>query len=182
MQIEKACLPALAWLELAGVPLDAAAWQDRAAREVHRAQAVEAELYATLRRTTHGHSSLFPEAINRGVLPKYSLVLQQLGHPLTTTDSTALSALAPTEPLAALVLDYREAQKRASTYGEAWLRKHLHSMTHRVHADYLQLGSVARPDELHESEYATTATRAGVSVVCPCGGGPLYCQSGLFAD
>src|SRR5207302_3024420 len=96
-----------------------------------------------LRRTVNGQSTLLPEAVNWESPAQVLEVLQHLGHAVTSTDSTTLSALAPTEPLAALVLDYREAQKRTQTYGEAWLRTHLHPITHRVHADYHQLGSVA---------------------------------------
>jgi DNA polymerase-1 len=42
-----------------------------------------------------------------------------------------------------VLLDYREAVKRAGTYGEAWLDKALDRVTGRIHADYLQLGSQA---------------------------------------
>ena len=42
-----------------------------------------------------------------------------------------------------MLLDYREAEKRAGTYGLAWLDKALHPVTGRIHADYLQLGSRA---------------------------------------
>ena len=42
-----------------------------------------------------------------------------------------------------MLLEYREAEKRAGTYGLAWLEKAVHPMPGRVHADYLQLGSRA---------------------------------------
>jgi DNA polymerase-1 len=57
------------------------------------------------------------------------------------TDSDTLTGL--DDPLAALLLDYRETVKRAGTYGESWLKDYLHVLTGRVHADYFQLGAAS---------------------------------------
>ena len=141
--IECQCVPALAWLELAGVPLDAQRWRDRATYEAHQAQALEAQLCTLLAQSRNGSAHLFPEAMNWQSPQQVLDVLQHRGHAITATDSETLAALAEAEPLIPVLLDYREAVKRAGTYGLAWLDKALHPLTGRVHADYLQLGSRA---------------------------------------
>src|SRR5207253_9714536 len=85
----------------------------------------------------------FPEATNWHSPQQVLDLLQDRGHTLTRTDLQTLTALAGADPLIQLLLDYREAEKRAGTYGLAWLDKAVHPLTGRVHADYLQLGSRA---------------------------------------
>ncbi len=53
-------------------------------------------------------------------------LLRERGHDVRRTDEATLLALTETEPLVPMLLRYREACKRASTYGIEWLRKHLH--------------------------------------------------------
>jgi DNA polymerase I-like protein with 3'-5' exonuclease and polymerase domains len=141
--IECRCVPALAWLELAGVPLTAQRWRDRATYETHQAHALEAQLGALLVQSRNGSGALFPEATNWQSPQQVRDVLQHRGHAVTKTDSETLTALVGADPLIPVLLDYREAEKRAGTYGLAWLDKALHPITGRVHADYLQLGSRA---------------------------------------
>ena len=137
------CVPALAWLELAGVPIDAQRWRDRATYETNQAHALEAQLGALLAQSRNGSGHLFPEAMNWQSPQQVLDLLQHRGHAITKTDSETLAALAGVEPLIPVLLDYREAVKRAGTYGLAWLDKAVHPLTGRVHADYLQLGSRA---------------------------------------
>ena len=141
--IECCCVPALAWLELAGVPLDAQRWRDRAKHEEHHAQALDAHLCALLAQSRNGSWHLFPEAMNWQSPQQVLDVLQHRGHAITATDSETLTALADADPLIPVLLEYREAVKRAGTYGTTWLDQALHLVTNRVHADYLQLGSRA---------------------------------------
>jgi DNA polymerase-1 len=136
-------VPALAWLELTGLPIDAQRWRDRAKQEAHQAQALEAQLHTILAQSRNGSGHLLPEALNWHSPQQVLTLLQHRGHAITKTDSETLAALAETEPLIPVLLDYREAVKRAGTYGLAWLDKALHAVTNRVHADYLQLGSRA---------------------------------------
>ncbi len=68
-------------------------------------------------------------------------ILQERGHHgLTGTTQATLTTLADREPLAALLLAYREAKKRASTYGIEFVN-HVHPSTGRSHADFLQIGA-----------------------------------------
>jgi DNA polymerase-1 len=141
--IECHCVPALAWLELAGLPIDAQRWRDRAKQEAHQAQALEAQLHAILAQSNNGSGHLFPESLNWHNPQQVLTLLQHRGLAIAKTDAETLAALAETEPLIPVLLDYREAVKRAGTYGLAWLDKAVHPVTSRVHADYLQLGSRA---------------------------------------
>jgi DNA polymerase-1 len=141
--IECQCVPALAWLELAGLPIDAQRWRDRARQEAYQAQAFEAQLYTILAQSRNGSGHLFPEALNWQSPQQVLDLLQHREHAITKTDSETLTALVGADPLIPVLLDYREAEKRAGTYGLAWLDKALHAVSDRVHADYLQLGSKA---------------------------------------
>jgi DNA polymerase-1 len=69
-------------------------------------------------------------------------VLAERGHAVERVDEQALAQLAGREPLAGLVLEHREAAKRAGTYGIEFL-KYVHPTTGRIHADWKQLGSRA---------------------------------------
>jgi DNA polymerase I len=141
--IECQCVPALAWLELAGLPIDAQRWRDRAKQEAYQAQALEAQLHTILAQSRNGSGHLFPEALNWHSPQQVLSLLQHRGLALAKTDSETLAALTEVEPLIPVLLDYREAEKRAGTYGLAWLEKAVHPMTGRIHADYLQLGARA---------------------------------------
>jgi DNA polymerase I len=144
--IEHRCLPALAWMELTGMPIDEAAWLARAAEETHRAQALEAQMYALLgREYPNGkvlHLSNEP-TVNWNSPEQVMEVFRMRGHALDNTNSQSLTTLLGTEPLAEALLEYREAKKRAGTYGKSWLTQHLHPITHRIHADYFQLGAAS---------------------------------------
>lgn len=145
-EIERRCLLATAWMELAGLPIDRDAWLARAAEETHRAQGLHAQLSAlTGRPPLNGkvlHLSAEPP-INWDSPAQVLKVFHERGHILDNTNSESLTALLGSDPLAGILLDYREAKKRAGTYGEAWLKKHLHPVTGRVHADYFQLGAAS---------------------------------------
>ena len=141
--IECGCVPALTWLETCGLPIDTARWRDRAVRDEHQAEALEAQLCATLLANRGGSSLLLPEAVNWQSQAQVLALLQQRGHTLSSTDSSTLGAFAAVDPLIPLLLDYREAVKRAGTYGVRWLEDAVHPLTGRVHANYLQLGSAA---------------------------------------
>ena len=144
--LEEACLPALAWMEMAGVLIDETAWQDRAERDVLELGIVETELCALL------HAALAPgivlpkapEAINWSSPKQVLGVLQALGAvDITSTAEVILARLASDYPLAARLLDHRHFSQRKKNGGATWLRQFVHPLTHRVHADYIQLGSRA---------------------------------------
>jgi DNA polymerase-1 len=144
--IEGACVPALAWLELAGLPVDEAQWRDRAASERHRMEALQATLNALVGHPSgNGDGFALPAepSVNWQSPSQVLVLLRSRGYGIENTDSATLLPLANDDPLIAHLLDYRDAAKRAGTYGETWLDDHLHPMTARIHADYLQAGSTA---------------------------------------
>jgi DNA polymerase-1 len=127
-ELEGACVRALAWLELAGMPVDAEQW--RAQAELHEQH--QRELAAAL-------SALAGVEINWNSPPQLLAVLHDRGLPVTGTAKDVLIPYIADEFVAKL-FEYRRAANRAQTYGERWLR-HLHLGTGRVHADFIQLGS-----------------------------------------
>jgi DNA polymerase I len=139
-QLEGACTPALALMELNGLPIDAVQWQAMTAAEERRLVEVSSAMAALL----HGQGRNLSGdcTVNWDSHKQILALLQARGHAIETTDATTLRLLRTADPLIPLLLEYREASKRISTYGEAWLRK-LHPVTGRLHPDYLQLGSQA---------------------------------------
>ena len=180
--IECQCVPALAWLEMAGVPLDAQRWRDRATYEAHQAQALEAQLGALLTQSRNGSAHLFPEAMNWQSPQQVLDVLQHRGHAITATDSETLAALAEVEPLIPVLLDYREAVKRAGTYGLAWLDK-ARPPSHRPRACGLPATRLPGwPHELHQAQHPKLAALKDVPWVYHRRIRLLHRQSGLLTD
>jgi DNA polymerase-1 len=91
-----------------------------------------------------GHVDLFGAGtINWNAPEQVKELLRARGHDIEKTDEDVLQRLvAQGEPLAPLLLRYRDASKRAGTYGIEWIR-HVHKVTGRIHPDYRQLGSTA---------------------------------------
>lgn len=144
--IEFRCVPAVAWMETCGLPIDADVWVARAEEEAHRAQALAAEMYTLLGRTNPNGKVLHlsnDTPLNWESHEQVLTLFRSRGHTLDNTTTESLSALLGIDPLAETLLAYREAAKMAGTYGKRWLTKHRHPITGRVHADFLQLGTVS---------------------------------------
>jgi DNA polymerase-1 len=137
--LEMRALPAVAWLERAGAPFDAGAWRTLSDAAVEAQVRLEHELTALA-----GVESLFGKQapINLQAPEQIKKLLAERGHPIKHADEATLKVLAGAEPLAELLLQFKEACKRVSTYGLDFL-KHVHPATGRIHADYLQLGAAS---------------------------------------
>jgi len=136
--IEFRCLPGVAWLVRTGAPFDASAWVALSDSAVAEQARLEAEMTALI-----GSADMFGQSsLKWGSPAQVAGLLRSRGHAVENTDETTLQGLVDREPLAGLLLKYRDANKRASTYGIDFL-KHVHRTTGRIHADYLQLGSAA---------------------------------------
>src|SRR5205807_2674478 len=61
-------------------------------------------------------------------------------HKLERTHEYVLHGLADVEPLAPLLLQHREASRKASSYGADFLR-HVQEKTGRIHGDFVQIGA-----------------------------------------
>src|SRR5262249_51748462 len=139
-----------------GVLIDEAAWAERAVLAARQAEVLEAELSALLHARVNGTGiphqrrvkkqdvtmQLSPEGIAWDSPAQVLSVLRHLGQTIASTDEATLTALAPTEPLAAKLLDHRDARQRMKLVGAEWLRKHVSPLSHRVYGDYRQLGTV----------------------------------------
>jgi len=128
--LESACMRTLAWIELAGMPIDAEQWREHAGAHVQRKRELAEEL-----------STLAGQSLNWNSNPQILAVLQARGLPVTSTNREVLLPFIM-DDLVARLFAYRRVANRAQTYGEKWLR-HLHPNTGRVHADFWQLGSSA---------------------------------------
>lgn len=138
-QIENACVPALAWLERAGLPVDAARWRVRAQQEAVRVRLLENQLQTLVGSETGLLPFLETAAVNWQSPAQVRALLQTRGHQLTTTNSKTLSSLE--DPLVPVLLEYRDAVKRVSAYGREWVDNYCHPQTGRLHANYFQLGA-----------------------------------------
>ena len=128
--LEMRAVPAIAWLEQTGAPFDAEAWRalsDAAVEEQVRLEVELSELSG--RRDLFGRSTLnwqAPEQIRR--------LLAERGHVIEHADEASLLGLLDVEPLAGPLLRYKDAAKRASTYGITFLRE-VNPDTSRIHAE-----------------------------------------------
>ncbi len=135
-ELEFRALPAVAWLEQTGCPFDFGAWEalaEQAQAERDRLAAALSELAtATMQATA---------MINWDSAPQVLAALRAAGLDVPDTREETLAAHAD-HPLVALLLRYREAAKRAGTYGRDWLR-YASPADGRVHADWHQIGAAS---------------------------------------
>lgn len=139
--LEMGAIPTVAWLMQTGVPFDGERWVALADAATTEQSARDAEL--TVMASTEGLFAGGPGTVSWSSPKQVSDLLRARGHVVKELDEPALRLLAEAgEPLAPLLLCHRDASKRASTYGRDYL-KHVHPVTGRIHARFLQLGSQA---------------------------------------
>jgi DNA polymerase-1 len=137
--LEGDAMRALAWMKWTGLPVDVAHWQAQAAEDHQQAEAALAALQAiVIDEARPGEKS-----VNWESSPQVLRLLRARGHAIARVDGPTLLPFKDRDPIIAALLAYREAIKRTSTYGNAWLQDHVHPTTGRVHADYLPLGGRA---------------------------------------
>lgn len=135
-RIEMRALPAIAWLEHTGAPFDTQAWTALAGGAAAEQLRLEQELTAA-----SGTADLFgASSVNWGSPDQVGKLLRQRGHHLERTDEATLRSLAGQEPLAPLLLAYRDASRKASAYGTEFMT-HVHPRTGRIHAGFIQIGA-----------------------------------------
>ena len=122
-------LPAIVWLEQSGAPFDADRWSQRAEADEHERKRLLTELESKAGSNVNWNS---PKQIQAFFASR--------GQVLSSTTEAAISALAETDAVAALLLAYRKAAKRTSTYGVDYLG-YVNPVTGRIHANYRQLGA-----------------------------------------
>src|SRR5262249_40913178 len=132
--LESAALPCIVWLARSGVPFDRDRWRALAA-----AAKVDADRGAGERNTAAPPrpGTLVAEPWNWDSPGPAQRALGVAGCPGGAPADGVLAAL--DHPLARLLRDHRDARKKETTYGEAWL-SHV-AADGRVYAHWSQLGA-----------------------------------------
>jgi DNA polymerase-1 len=137
-RLEMRALPAVVWLERTGAPFDVDAWTALAEKAARRQVELEQQLAEAA-----GALDIFDgSTVNWRSSQQVVKVLRARGHDVAGVAEDVLVALSDAEPLARLLLDYRDQTKRVGTYGLGLL-EHVSPSTGRMHADWKQLGSRA---------------------------------------
>ena len=150
MKLEMRLLPAVVWIETAGVRVNVDAWRKLA---IDAASKLTETLYDL--NTLAGDVLMPPKKSGRkaekvwGVREiKWSSPAQLLhvfksrGFDLPDTTKSTLKELAVDDDLAAKVLEFRYVSKRATTYGEKWIQKYV-AADSRVYSSLNQVGAEA---------------------------------------
>jgi DNA polymerase-1 len=136
--LEMRALPAILWLEAEGAPFDRDVWIGLSDRAVEEQIKLEAEMTDLVGRSDGAAAT----NINWRSPAQIKRVLRERGHNIERTDESTLTGLAPDDPLARLLLQYREVARRASAYGIEFV-KHVDPVTGRIHPNYFQLGAAS---------------------------------------
>ena len=150
--IESAALPAIARMTSNGVGFDRQCWEGIAAQAAADVERLTAELNEAGPKKMDG---LFEGQWNWDSPDQVKQALALAGCDVESTGDEVLAAL--DHPLASLLRNYRDAAKRKSTYGEAWL-KHV-AEDGRVYARWVQLGCKQRSDVVQLAEHAAVTAR-----------------------
>ena len=126
-------------MELAGMPLDRAAWQALVNDLESRRTALEDRLQELLVELTPATDLFGHTEINFNSPHQVLELLRRLGLPVTGTTEAELLPF-KNHPIVATLLEYRSVQKLLSTYGRSLL-DHLHPVTGRLHGDFHQIGT-----------------------------------------
>src|SRR5262249_14866669 len=127
-EIERRCLPGLAWLASGGVYFDRERWEQLATSAQADVERLRNELDAVAG-DVPGSLSFDLRNWNSNETVKAALAAVHIK--VEKTDDETLAGI--DHPIAALMRQYREASKRASTYGRDWM-KHV-AADGRVYAD-----------------------------------------------
>src|SRR5262249_9505682 len=135
--IEPRALPAFRWLARSGVAFDRAAWNSltREAEQVSRDLAARLDAAAPPRPGFLAREGAWGWDSPQQVMAAF----EAAGVRLDSTEDEALARV--DHPMAALLRDYRAAQKRVTTYGTDWGKHAVEDG--RIYAAWNQLGSVA---------------------------------------
>jgi DNA polymerase-1 len=128
--LEFSAVPAIVWMEAAGVPIDVGAWTALRDAALATLAAVDRELAETL----PGVNVDSPTQLQRG--------LRDLGIDIPTTQEATLRGVEGRHPTVGLVLRRKQVKKQVSTYGDGYLR-HVDATTGRIHASYRLIGAAS---------------------------------------
>ena len=130
-EIEFRCVKALAWMEIAGIALDAERWLARTLED-------EAQL-DTLTQQLNRQAQDLGQAMNWASPQQIKGLFQTLGFPLPNAQAATLKQI--DHPIAKLLVSYKEVAKRVSTYGRSVIDAYFDPDTERVYPVYFQNGA-----------------------------------------
>jgi hypothetical protein len=133
--IENRALPAVVWLTSSGVGFDRNSWQALAEAARAESERLASELDRAAPPRSQGE--MFGSGWKWDSPQHVAEALQAVGHVVEDTHDNTLATI--DHPLAALLRDYRAAQKLASTYGVKWLKESYRDG--RIFAGWRQLGA-----------------------------------------
>ena len=143
VNLENRLVPAICWMERSGVNLDRSLWDELVKSAEAKATRLKEELNLSVAEHTSLGLDLFGNAavsINWDSPAQVKKLLSDLGVEIENTRHSTLESNRGAHPVIALLLDYRGAAKKVSTYGTDW-EKHVHPTSHRIHANWVQIGS-----------------------------------------
>jgi len=143
VDLENRLVPAICWMERSGVNLDINLWNELVKSAEARAIRLKDELNLSVAEHTSSGLDMFGNAavfINWDSPVQVKKLLSDLGVEIENTRHSTLEANRGRHPVISLLLDYREAAKKVSTYGTDW-KKHVHPASGRIHANWVQIGS-----------------------------------------
>ena len=148
MLLEMRSMPTLVKMRLAGMPVDVEEWKRLANDATRKLEVVKADLDAKAgavvmpAKKSGRKAERVPgvRSINWASPAQVKHVFATRGYMLDTTNAATLKMLAAEDDVAAALVDYRYALKRATTYGHAWL-ENVNPITGRVHPTLNQVGA-----------------------------------------
>ena len=143
VDLENRLVPAICWMERSGVNLDINLWNELVKSAEARAIRLKDELNLSVAEHTSSGLDMFGNAavfINWDSPVQVKKLLSDLGVEIENTKHSTLESNRGRHPVISLLLDYREAAKKVSTYGTDW-KKHVHPASGRIHANWVQIGS-----------------------------------------
>jgi DNA polymerase-1 len=143
VNLENRLVPAICWMERSGVHLDRNLWGELVKSAEAKAIQLKEELNLSVAEHTSLGLDLFGNAavsVNWDSPAQVKKLLSDLGVAIENTRHSTLEANRGAHPVIALLLDYRGAAKKVSTYGTDW-EKHVHPTSQRIHANWVQIGA-----------------------------------------
>ena len=143
VELENRLVPAICWMERAGVNLDRGLWAELIKTAGEKALRLKEALNMSVAEHTMSGLDLFGNAavsVNWDSPAQVKKLLSDLGVQIENTRHATLEANRGKHPVIALLLDYREAAKKVSTYGTDW-NDHVNKASNRIHPNWVQIGS-----------------------------------------
>ena len=143
VNLENRLVPAICWMERAGVNLDKGLWDKLVKTAREKALLLKDALNLSVTEHTMSGLDLFGNAIvsvNWDSPAQVKKLLGDLGVQIENTRHATLEVNRGKHPVIALLLDYREAAKKVSTYGTDW-NDHVNKVSNRIHPNWVQIGS-----------------------------------------